>query len=377
MGKKVILSVISDLVTDQRVSRSAQTFFKLGYEVILVGRQMKNSLPMDIRPYRIVRFKLPFEKGPWFYVTYNLRLFWFLLWNKTDLLWANDLDTLLPNCLVSWFYNKKLIYDSHEYFTGVPELESRPDIQRVWKKLENMLLPKISYMITVNDSIAGLYESEYGKKVIVVRNIPDYTPVAASVNADAFKELVGLPVEKKIVILQGSGINLDRGGEEAVLAMQFVENAILLIIGSGDVIFRLKEMSKAINLKDKIIFKDKMPFEQMMQYTLIADIGLTLDKDTNINYRFSLPNKLFDYIHAGIAVLATDLVEVRKIVEAYQVGVVLKHLSPESLSERINYMLSDEIRLVQWKTNARKAALELTWFNEEKKIVTLIDEVFR
>lgn len=102
-------------------------------------------------------------------------------------------------CLIVWFpgfITKKLIYDSHEYFTGVPELESRPDIQRVWKKLENMLLPKISYMITVNDSIAGLYESEYGKKVIVVRNIPDYTPVAASVNADAFKELVGLPVEK-------------------------------------------------------------------------------------------------------------------------------------------------------------------------------------
>lgn len=377
MAKKVIISVISDLVTDQRVNRTANTFFKLGYEVILVGRQMKQSMPVESRPYKVVRFRLPYEKGPLFYISYNLRLCWFLLRNKAGLIWANDLDTLLPCRIVSKLYGSKLVYDSHEYFTGVPELENRPAVQRIWKSLEKMVLPGISYMITVNDSIAGLYEKEYRKKPIVIRNIPDYKPATTSLNVESFKEKHGLPTGKKIIIMQGSGINVERGGEEAVLAMQFVSGAVLLIIGSGDVMGKLMEMSKADNLKDKIFFKDKMPFEQMMQFTAIADIGLTLDKDTNINYRFSLPNKLFDYIHAGIAVLASDLVEVRKVVEEYKVGEILKEHNPTALAVLINQMLSNELMLAQWKTNAGLAASILTWPNEEKKILQLLNEVYR
>src|SRR5687768_9535502 len=120
MKKTVILSVTSDLVTDQRVHKVAQTLSNNNYRVLLVGRKLANSLPMDQRTYRTKRFRLWFSKGPLFYANYNIRLFFFLLFSKADILLANDLDTLAANYLVSVIRNKPLVYDSHEYFTGVP-----------------------------------------------------------------------------------------------------------------------------------------------------------------------------------------------------------------------------------------------------------------
>jgi len=372
---KIIISVISDLVTDQRVNRTAHAFHSQGHEVIVIGRKMKKSMSMDPRPYRVVRFSLLFEKGPMFYITYNIRLFFYLLMHEATVYYANDLDTLLPNWLISRMYGSRLIYDSHEYFTGVPELESRPGVQKIWKRLERMMFPSLSYIITVNDSIADLYQQEYHKRVVVVRNVPDVPPGAEVKDSDVFKEANGLPADKRIILLQGSGINIDRGGEEAVQAMEYVDDAVLLIIGSGDVIDTLKEMGAAPHLEGKVIFRDKMPFSKLMQFTAMADIGLTLDKDTNVNYRFSLPNKLFDYIHAGIAVLASNLVEVRNIVEKYQVGCITASHDPKMLATTINEMISDESQLNRWKENARKAAKELTWENEKKKLLHLLHDI--
>lgn len=345
--------------------------------MILVGRELKNSLPVGHKPYRVVRFKLPVEKGPWFYAFYNVRLFLFLLWNETDLLYANDLDTLLPNVLVSRINGSKLIYDSHEYFTGVPELENRPEIQRIWKRIEKRLVPRLSYIITVNESIADLYRNEYGRSVTVIRNVPDNEGIPDPGDVKVFRERHGLPADKRIVVLQGSGINVDRGGEEAVLAMKYLQDTMLLIIGGGDVIDKLKQLSEGDQVKGKVLFLDKMPYSQLIQFTRACDIGLTLDKDTNINYRFSLPNKIFDYIHAGIAVLASDLVEVKKIVEQYQTGCILSEHNPESLAALINYMLSNTDRLNLWKANSKKAAAELNWDHEKTKLNELLNEVFR
>src|SRR5436853_2609137 len=117
---RIIVSVVSDLVTDQRVHRTATSLHKKGCDVVLVGRRKKDSADVS-RDYKTVRFRLWWEKGALFYASYNLRLFFFLLFTKSDALVANDLDTLLPNFLISKLKGSKLYYDSHEYFTEVPE----------------------------------------------------------------------------------------------------------------------------------------------------------------------------------------------------------------------------------------------------------------
>ncbi len=364
MRKRVIVSVINDLVTDQRVKKTCQTLTDLGFDVILVGRKMRNSLPMDNRPYKVHRMILLFEKGPLFYACYNMRLFFFLLFKKADLYVSNDLDTLLSNYLISKLKNKPLVYDSHEYFTEVPELVNRKKVQNIWKRIEKWIFPKLKDVITVNDSIADLFEKQYGIRPEVVRNI------APGIKIESLKtrDDLGLPNDKQILILQGSGINIQRGAEEMVEAMQYIEGAVLLIVGGGDVISILKQMSKDFNLQEKIIFMPKQPYEHLFNLTNNANIGLTLDKDTNINYRFSLPNKLFDYIQAGLPVIASPLVEVKKIIDRYKIGDFIPSHNPKDIADKINEVLANQELIATWKKNVNFAASQLSWESEEHNL---------
>jgi glycosyltransferase involved in cell wall biosynthesis len=360
--KKAIVSVTNDLYTDQRVNKVCLFLHDLGFEVTLVGRKLPDSKPIEGRPYRIKRMKLWFRKGALFYAEYNFRLFLYLLFAKADVLVANDLDTLLANASANKFKMTKLVYDSHEYFTEVPELVNRPRVQKIWKTIERKIFPGLKYVITVNESIAEMYNKEYGVDVKVVRNIPLKREVAVQKT----RTELGLPEDKKIVILQGAWINVDRGGEEAVEAMQYLENTLLIIVGGGDVIDTLKSNTAKLDLIGKVKFFDKMPYDQLCQYTANSDLGLTLDKDTNINYRFSLPNKLFDYIHAGIPVLASDLVEIKRVVETHKIGIITENHDPKHIAEKIESVLSNPVLAAELKQNTIAAREALNWENESE-----------
>jgi len=368
--KSAIVSVINDLSTDQRVHKTCTTLHNLGYTVTLVGRKQRNSFDLAPRAYSTERMFLLFEKGPLFYAEYQLRLFLHLLFNKNNLLISNDLDTLLPNYIVSKLKNTPLVYDTHEVFCEVPELKHSPFKKKLWKSIERWIFPKLKHVFTVNNSIAALYSKEYGVNVSVVRNVPFLKQQAALVS----KETLGLPNNKKIIVLQGAGINIDRGAEEAVEAMQYVNNAILLIIGSGDVIEKLQQMVIDLHIQERVQFIGKVPLEKLLQYTLHADLGLTLDKDTNINYRYSLPNKLFDYIHAGVPVLASNLIEIKTIIDKYTIGDCILNHQPEHIASKINSIFSAPETLTNWKKNTKIAASELNWETEEQQLIKVYQQ---
>lgn len=325
---------------------------------------------MDARPYRTHRMKLLFEKGALFYAAFNLRLFFLLLFSKFDLVVANDLDTLLACYRASTFRGKKLVYDSHEYFTEVPELIHRRRVQKFWEGIEKRIFPKLKIISTVNDSIAGLYEKKYGKKLFVVRNIPPLRQLHKSKS----RSDLGLPVDKKILIIQGAGINIHRGNEEMVLAMKHLDGFVLLICGDGDVVPQLKDMVVREQLSEKVKFYSRMPYAELMEFTQNADMGITLDKANNINYKLSLPNKLFDFIHAGIPVLSSDLPEVGKIVREHGVGVITTSHDPEKIAAIIRQTFADEIQMETFRENCRKATQSLTWENECKVLELMYAE---
>ena len=368
--KAALVSVTNDLATDNRVHRSCTVLVALGYEVLLVGRKLPASLPLE-RPYRTRRMRLLFNKGPLFYAEYNTRLFLFLLFSRSTLLLSNDLDTLLPNYLVARMRGKKLIYDTHEFYTEVPELVRRPRIRAVWLAIEQWIFPKLKTVITVNRSIAEQYHARYGNTVQVVRNIPmkrDLGPMPS-------REALQLPADKRILVMQGAGINVDRGAEEAVLAMRELTECLLLIIGGGDAWPVLERMVKEHALLDRVRLLGKMSYERMMAYTCNADLGLTLDKDTNLNYRFSLPNKLFDYLQAGIPVLATDLPEVAGIVREFDCGVVLKQAEPGAIVQAVQQLLADPARISALRANATFAARKLDGEEETAKLRSILEHL--
>lgn len=358
--KRIIVAVTNDLITDQRVHKVCLFLKERGHMVCLVGRKKRDSRAMDPRSYTTRRMKLLFEKGALFYAAFNFRLLLRLIFSRADIIVANDLDTLMACSIAAKLKGAKLVYDSHEYFTEVPELQHRPAIRRIWERIEQRYFPKADQVITVNASIASLYEKKYGRSLHVVRNIPSSAPFPPLKS----RAELGLPEEKKIIIIQGAGINIHRGNEEMLRAMCFIPDALLLIIGNGDVVEQLKKETQQLSLSEKVRFFPRMPYGEMMQFTRNSDLGITLDKDNNLNYRFSLPNKIFDFIRAGIPVMASDLPEVKNIVNSYHIGQICPSHQPEIIAEHINRLFSDTALYAELKANTQTAARELSWENE-------------
>jgi glycosyltransferase involved in cell wall biosynthesis len=366
--KKILVLVSNDLVTDQRVFRICNSMHTANFKVELWGRCRTNSMNLPAWPWKSKRFNLLIETGPFFYLFLTITFFFKLLFSKFDVVYANDLDTLLPAYLICKLKGKELIYDTHEYFTGVPELADRPRVRAVWETIESYIFPKLKNVFTVNDSIAELYNTKYHLKPLVMRNIP----IAEKIDLHSSRLELGLPTHQFLIILQGNGINIQRGGEEAVEMMKYLEGCCLVIVGAGDVIPILKNMVKKENLGNKVLFFPRMTYNQLLQYTLNCDLGLSLDKPTNINYQLSLPNKLFDYIRAEIPVLASNLVEVRNIVTQYQVGEIVTSYEPEYLALKINELKNNKVLLETYKSNCKKAKHQLTWENESLTLINLL-----
>jgi len=366
--KKVVVAVTNDLATDQRVQRSIAVLQEAGYAVTFVGRRLPGSKPFA-PGYATRRFRLPFTRGFLFYASYNLRLFFYLLGQPFQLYWSNDLDTLAPMYIAARLRGRPLVYDSHEYFTGVPEIQHRPGVKAVWKSLEAWLFPRLRWVLTVNESIAGLYEQDYGLRPRVVRNIADrYLP-----ERRLSRRELHLPEGAYILINQGSGINVDRGMEEMLAALPHLpEEVVLLLVGKGDVLPALKQRARELNLQERVLFVPPQPYRQMLQYTLLADCGLSLDKDTNMNYRYSLPNKIFDYIKCGLPMVCSGVPEVRQIVEGYGLGQISSH-EPEALAAAVQLVRAQGKK--HYEPALQRAARENNWEQEQQILMQVLEEV--
>lgn len=360
-NNKIIVSVTNDLTTDQRVAKICDSLIELKLDVVLVGRKLKDSIPIN-RKYKTKRFNLWFNKGPLFYANYNIRLFFYLLFSNAEYFWSNDLDTLPANHIASKWKGTKLIFDSHEYFTEVPELVDRPKVQRFWKKIEQKRLPQLKNVLTVSQSIADLYKQEYKIDVKLLRNVP-------TKNQQVYK-VENLKVEDKKVIIYQGAINVNRGIEYMVKAMCYLDKCVLYLLGKGDISSSISQLITDNQLQDKVKMLGVISQEKLYSYTIQADLGLSLEEDKGLNYRFALPNKVFNYIHAQVPVLVSNLPEMKKLVNEYSVGNVIDTYEPKEIAEKIKSMLNSSENET-WKQNCLNAKEELNWEKEKQVIKEL------
>jgi glycosyltransferase involved in cell wall biosynthesis len=363
--KRITVSVISELTTDQRVIRICTSLQQMGFDVYTIARRFSDSLPLDNYIFKANRIHCFFRKGFLQYAEFNIKLFFRLLFTKTDYFLANDLDTLVPNYIVSKLRRKKIFYDTHEYFTGVPELTSSPFKKRVWKFFENWIFPKLPVVYTVNESVKRKYEQEYGNKIHVIRNVPVTISVIPKEKPENWKGRI-------VLLMQGIGINPGRGGLELLETMKYLpENYHLVYIGGGTQWDTIVAKRKEWLLEGRVDMISKVSPAELKRYTPLASLGFTLDGFESENYLFNLPNKIFDYVHAGVPVVATPIPEVKLIIEQYNCGICLQSLETKEMARQIENLMNDQQQYQLIKKNTAIAAKELNWESEQNKLIAI------
>jgi glycosyltransferase involved in cell wall biosynthesis len=336
-----------------------------GYDVKLIGRELPHSQDLTIQPFKQKRLFCFFQSGKLFYLEYNIRLFWYLLFSKCDAICGIDLDTLGPSFLVSKMRNKKLIYDAHEYFTEVPEVVNRPLVKKIWILLEQMLVPKIQFAYTVCESIAEVFLEKYKTPFAVIRNVP-------------FKRIETFAVSKtspKVILYQGA-LNEGRGLEETITAMQSVKNAVLWLVGEGDLSQKLRDLVVELDLQDKVIFKGYLRPAELRVITPTATVGLNLLENKGLSYYYSLANKAFDYIQALVPSINMNFPEYQKLNKAFETSILLDQLEPGLISQAINELLTNQKLYTTLQSNCKKASEIYIWEEEEKKLISFYKSVF-
>jgi glycosyltransferase involved in cell wall biosynthesis len=354
--KKIIFTVTNDLNHDQRMIRIC-TALAAHYEVYLVGRVLPHSKPIVNQLFTQYRLKIWFQKGKLFYAEYNIRLFFFLLKNRFDMVCGIDLDTILPCYLVSKLKHKVCIYDAHEYFTEVPELIGRPFTKHAWEKIADFVLPKIKYCYTVGSCLADLFEKRYGVPYAVIQNVPLQQTIHYQPD-----------LNNKIILYQGA-LNAGRGLESAIEAMQQIEGATLWLAGEGDLSQLLRQQVDNQGLTHKVKFLGFIAPKDLPQLTAQATIGLNLLDNKSLSYYYSLANKFFDYMQHGVPQITMRFPEYEKICLKHPVAELIDELSVNAIVHALQHLSNDADYYNQLKTNALKAAKIFNWENESKKLI--------
>lgn len=340
-----------------------------GYEVELVGRLRKHSLPLKERSFKQTRLKCFVNKGKLFYIEYNIRLFFFLVFGKADILSAVDLDTLLANTLASRIRSKKLAFDAHEYFTETPEVTDRKMTKTIWGWVARLCMPHVDLAYTVNQSLANIFTELYQKKFEVIRSVPFRSIVQSKPRGS-----LNTPSEtdKPVIMYQGA-LNEGRGIEEGILAMKQLD-AVFWIAGEGDLSKKLRQMVIDQQLSGKVKFFGFVRPEELKDITLQATIGFNVLENKGLSYYYSLPNKFFDYMHASLPQVCPPFIELAKINEQYRIGVTAG-CNVNEIVTAINTLLNDRDLYATMKANCIKATEVFNWQHEEQELIRIYKQI--
>lgn len=333
-----------------------------GFVPILLGRSFPNSPNLIHENFPTSRIRLIQQKGKLAYLELNLRFFQEGLSRPAEAICAVDLDTLPAAWLLSKIKGIPLIHDAHEYMEQVPEVYNRPLTRNLWYLVARSFLPAVSLAYTVGSQLAKLLSERYKVHFHCVPNIAA-TPVP--IPEDNLPEL---PFGNQPYWAFLGAVNQGRGLEEFIPLLSFSDKP-LLVLGDGDVLEDVKALTRQLGLEGKVHFAGKVRPEMAAAYLKKAWAGINLLRDEGLSYRYSLANKFFDYIQAGIPQICIRFPEYEARMQEIPCG-VLCDLTAESIQQSMTEISTPENQKI-YRENARKAAKIWNWEMESAHLVNL------
>ena len=366
----ICMVVFSDLNFDYRVYREATSLHQAGHCISIVAPEFGTASLQGWDDFEI--HQIPLDPAR------SLRLLYPLFWHRShrhlralraDAYHAHDLDTLWPAARAARSGNVPLIYDSHEFWTEQSSLVQRPSIRAFWAHLEQRLVKQADRTISVSASIAQALQERYQlEKVTVLRNLPLYR---APVESQRIHVELDLGPDRKILLYQG-GFLTENGLAEQIETMADLDDAMaFVLIGDGPCEAALKAQVLQAGLQEKVYFIPRVPFRQLHSYTCAADVGLCLIKGTGKSFYYSMPNKLFEYMMAGLPVLASDFPEMRAVIQDSGAGEVVDPQDVPAIRGCIRDLLGDPARIQAYSKAALQAAHRYNWEQEACKLTRL------
>ena len=366
---RICMVAFTDLHFDYRIYREATSLRRAGHEVAIIASSF-NPAPLegwddfDIRLIPIDRNRSLRRLYPSFWrQAYPL-----LLDVRPDVYHAHDLDALWPAVRAARRLRCPLIYDSHEFWIEQSSLVKRPLMRSFWSLLERRLIPQVDRVITVSQSIAESLKTRYALEgIVVLRNLP---LLREKLQSNLIRETLDLPADRPIVLYQG-GFLTENGLREQIEAASDFGDAALVLIGDGPSEAELQEQVRVGGLQDRVFFIPRVPFHQLHSYTCSADIGLCLIKGTGKSFYYSLPNKLFEYMMAGLPVLASDFPEMQRVVRETHAGVTVDPTDVDAIRFQVGEMLSDATKRAAYGLASQEAAQRYHWEREADQLTQL------
>jgi len=333
----------------------------------LVARPRRSSMRSRVATLLSTVGRLPFY--PIRRVVVFLRFVGAALGTRADVYHAHDLNTLLMAWTASRLRRTPLVYDTHEVATDRAEMKFR-----WWAELlERALIGRADRVICTNDTRAEYTRKRYDiPPPAVLRNLPAYVdPEPSTLMQDRLR----LPHDTKIVLYQG-GIQPERGLEQLIEAAPEIEGGVVVLLGSGRLKPRLVARAAQSRLEGKVCFHEAVPVGELPGWTACAYVGLQLLQNTCFNHYSSLSNKLLEYMMAGVPVIASDLPEMRRVIEDTGAGLVIDASKPREIARAVNELLAAPQRREQMAQRARERRREYAWEQEESLLIEMYDGLF-
>jgi len=364
-NKSVTISFLGNANFDTRVANLTNSLKADGIDVKVISFDWTSpnfdTIIGDTSIYKLVKKKNSLA----YYLKFLAILFKELRKTDSSIYIAEDIFTLPIVTFIAKFRGAKLYYNSREFYAFLAGLRNKPKTQGIIRKLENFFITKVDAVLVTGDGDAEFLQEYYGiNNTVVIRNLPLNQKATAPKD---FREMLNIPISNTILLYQGVILE-GRGFEPLFNAMTKVENCDLIVLGTGVFKTKYEQLAAELGIEKRIHFLGNIKQSELINYTAGADIGVSLIENISKSYYYALPNKLFEYIMANIPVLISDLPQMKKIVEDYNVGRFVSLETDGDLENVLAEMISGNEEIKNYKSKTVEASKGLNWQMEFEKV---------